>query len=60
MAKINFFDLLFECTNGQCGCIELVDYIPYGYLYVTFGVLTRKLYLFLVVRRAHATGHAVQ
>jgi len=46
MAKINFFDPLFECPNGQCGCIELVDYIPYDYLYVTFGVLTRKLYLF--------------
>ena len=41
--KINFLDPLLEWTNGHCGCVKLVDYIPFDYLHVAFGVWIKKL-----------------
>ena len=29
MAKINFLDPLLDWTNGHCGCIDLIEYIPF-------------------------------
>ena len=29
MAKIMFLDLLLEWTNGHCGCVDLIEYIPF-------------------------------
>ena len=41
MDKINFFDLLLLWISGHCGCVELVEYIPFDYLHIAFGVLTK-------------------
>jgi len=43
MAKINFLDPLLEWKNGHCGCVDLIEYIPFDFLYVTFGVWIKKL-----------------
>jgi hypothetical protein len=42
IAKINIFDPLLGWMKGHCSCIELVEYIPFGYLYVAFGVGIKK------------------
>jgi hypothetical protein len=60
ISKINFFDLLLGWMNGHCGCIELVEYIPFDYLYVAFAIGIRKLHFFRVFRWAHAVGPAIQ
>ena len=31
-------------NNGHCGCVELVEYIPFDYLHVAVGVWIKKLY----------------
>ena len=41
--KINFLDPLPEWMNGHCVCVELVEYIPFDYLHVAFGVWIKKL-----------------
>jgi hypothetical protein len=41
--------------NGHCGCVELVEYIPFDYLYVVFAVGIKKFHFFGVVRQARAT-----
>ena len=43
ISKIKLFDLLLEWMNGYCGCIELVEYFPFDYLHVAFGVWIKKL-----------------
>jgi hypothetical protein len=43
ISKIKIFDLLLEWMNGYCGCIELVEYFPFDYLQVVFGVWIKKL-----------------
>ena len=46
IAKINVFNPLLERTNIHCGCVELVEYIPFDYLHVAFGVWIKKLVFF--------------
>jgi len=56
MDKINFFDPPLGWINGHCGCVELVEYIPFDYLHVAVGFCIKKLYFFkLLDRQAHAT-----
>ena len=33
-----FFNPLLEWKNGYRGCVELVEYIPFDYLHVAFGL----------------------
>ena len=33
-----FFYPLLEWTNRHCGCVEIVEYIPFDYLHDAFGV----------------------
>ena len=44
--KINFLDPLPEWMNGQCGSVELVEYIPFDYLHVAFGVRIKNYRFF--------------
>ena len=47
---------MLEWKNGQCGCVELVEYIPFDNLHVAFGVWIKKLLFFkLLSGRAHTT-----
>ena len=43
IAKINVFNPLLERTNIHCGCVELIEYIPFEYLHVAFRVWIKKL-----------------
>ena len=45
-SKNYFFDPLLEWTNRYCCCVELVEYIPFDYLHVIFGVWIKKLEFF--------------
>ena len=41
--KNNVFDPLLKWMNRHCGCLELVEYIPFDYLHVAFGVRIKML-----------------
>ena len=43
IAKIIIFYPLLEWTNRHCSCVELVEYIPFYYSHVAFGVWMKKL-----------------
>jgi len=43
ISNIKLFDPLLEWTNGHCCCVEVVEYFPFDYLHVVFGVWIKKL-----------------